>query len=145
MRSNHAPDNLVGAGKSKLSPTAKIALNVAGTICVGLGILGAILPLLPATPFLLLASACYVRGSERLHRWLLGNRHLGPYIVNIKERRGLPRRAKLYTLALLWASLLFSAYRLGGWGWGALLVGVGVGVSALILSLKTLEGEGRGL
>ncbi len=116
----------------------KLALNAAGTVCVALGIHGVFLPLLPATPFLLLASACYMRGSERLHRWLLGNRYLGPYITNIRDKRGLPVRAKVYTLALLWASILFSVYRLDGALLTGLMMAVGAGVSALILSLRTL-------
>lgn len=122
-----------------LNPVTKIILNVIGTICVLLGILGAILPLLPATPFLLLASACYVRGSERLYNRLMSNKYLGPYILNFKERRGLPRKAKIYTILILWASLLFSAFRLQNLVIALALLTVGFGVSALIWSLKTLE------
>src|SRR3546814_9234666 len=57
--------------------------------------MGLFLPLLPTTPFLLLASACYVRGSERMHRWLLGHRILGPYLIGIQTGRGIPLRAKI--------------------------------------------------
>jgi len=122
-----------------MSLATKIALNVIGTVCVGLGILGVVLPLLPATPFLLLASACYVRGSERLNRRLLGNRYLGPYITNIKERRGMPLRAKVYTLLLLWPSLLFSAYRLDSLALTLVLVVCGGIGTTVVLSLKTLK------
>jgi uncharacterized membrane protein YbaN (DUF454 family) len=122
-----------------LNPATKIILNVIGTFFVLLGILGAILPLLPATPFLLLASACYVRSSETLYRRLMTNKYLGPYILNFKDRRGLPRRIKIYTVLLLWASLLFSAYRLDTTALTLLLLTIGLGVSFLIFSTKTLK------
>lgn len=118
---------------------SKVALNTAGTLCVVLGVLGVFLPLLPATPFLLLASACYLRGSERLHRWLVNNRYLGPYITNIKDKRGLPLRAKIYTLALLWASVLFSAYRFGLSPVSLALVVTGLCTTWFVTRLKTLK------
>ena len=132
---------MVGSGKvfCVMSLPTKILLNTIGTVCVGLGVLGIILPLLPATPFLLLASACYVRGSERLNRRLLENKYLGPYITNIKERRGLPVRAKVYTLLLLWPSILLSAYRLGSLPLLLVLVACGLIGTTVVLSLKTLK------
>lgn len=122
-----------------MNPATKIILNVVGTICVLLGILGAVLPLLPATPFLLLASACYLRSSDKLYRRLTTNRYLGTYILNFREGRGLPRKAKVYTLFLLWTSLLFSAYRLNSALLGSVLLIIGLGVSALIWHMKTLK------
>jgi len=124
-----------------MSLPTKILLNTIGTVCVGLGVLGIILPLLPATPFLLLASACYVRGSERLNRRLMENKYLGPYIINIKERRGMPLRAKVYTLLLLWPSILFSAYRLDSLPLLLVLVACGMIGTTVVLSLKTLDRE----
>ena len=117
----------------------KAALNAAGTVCVVLGVLGIFLPLLPATPFLLLASACYIRGSERLHRRLLSNRHLGPYITNIKDKRGLPLRAKVYTLALLWASVAYSSYRFGLSPVSLALVACALCTTLFVARLKTLK------
>jgi uncharacterized membrane protein YbaN (DUF454 family) len=122
-----------------MSLLTKVVLNTVGTVCVALGVLGIVLPLLPATPFLLLASACYVRGSERLNRRLMGNKYLGPYITNIKERRGMPLRAKVYTLLLLWPSVLFSAYRLNSLPLFLLLVACGAIGTTVVLSLKTLK------
>ena len=97
--------------------------------------------MLPATPFLLLASACYVRGSDRLHSWLMGNKYLGPYIVNIRDKRGMPVRAKVITLIVLWASLVISAFRVHSPVLKPVLFVVGIGVTTLILKLKTLEPE----
>ena len=115
---------------------SKFVLNILGTVFLFIGVLGVILPLLPATPFLLLASACYVRGSETLHNWLMTNRYLGPYITNIRDKRGMPRRAKIVTITILWASLLFSIYRVV---LDFTLVIVGIGVTTLVLKLKTLQ------
>ena len=117
----------------------KVILNIVGTVFLIVGIVGVFLPLLPTTPFLLLASACYVRGSKTLHNWLMTNKYLGPYITNIKEKRGMPRKAKAITITVLWASLLFSIYRADSLLLDSTLIIVGIGVTTLILKLKTLE------
>jgi uncharacterized membrane protein YbaN (DUF454 family) len=121
-----------------LDVLVRLLFNILGTLLLAVGILGIVLPLLPATPFLLLASACYVRGSQALHTWLMSHRYLGPYITNLKERRGMPRKAKLMTIAVLWASLFFSLYRVESLLVDATLLVVGLGVTALILRLKTV-------
>jgi len=84
-------------------------LIVAGSLCVALGIIGIFLPVLPTTPFLLLAAACYARSSQRFYRWLLNQKHLGEYIRNYREGRGISLRAKILTVAVLWASIGYSA------------------------------------
>jgi uncharacterized protein len=125
-----------------LNSAKKALLVTAGSICIVLAVLGVFLPLLPTTPFLLLASACYVRSSERLHGWLMGNRLLGGYIRNFKERRGIPLRAKVTTVALLWLPLLYSVYRLDILWLELVLVLMGLVWSVLIFRMKTLkEGE----
>lgn len=117
----------------------KILLNIIGSIAVILAILGVFLPLLPTTPFLLLASACYMRGSERLHRWLLNNRLFGEYLRNIEDKRGMPLRGKIITLAVLWASMSYSIYIVKAIFLKGMLVGIGIGVTIMILRMKTLE------
>lgn len=126
-----------------LSPLAKIFFNTAGTICVALGVAGIFLPLLPTTPFLLLASACYVRGSDRLHAMLHSHPHLGPYIRNFRDHRGMPKRAKVYTLVLLWASILLSVFLMKYAALRVLLVVIALCTSTYILRLRTLEIENR--
>ena len=118
---------------------AKIILNTLGTVFVLIGILGVFLPLLPATPFLLLASACYVRGSQRLYGWLMNNKYLGPYIRNFREHRAMPVRAKIISIAILWISLVISIYRVDIFIIQSVLIVVGIGVTALILSIRTLK------
>lgn len=101
---------------------------VAGTLCVGLGLVGLFLPLLPTTPFLLLAAACYARGSRRFYDWLLANRTFGPLINEWRRHRSIPYRTKLSAIALmsltlgisivffvpvLWVKLLLAAVGVG--------------------------------
>lgn len=98
--------NLKGSRPSKLK---RGLLTTAGTIFLGLGGLGVFLPVLPATPFLLLSAACYYKSSERMHRWMLNNRWFGTYVRNYKEGRGIPLKTKIFTLALLWTVITYSA------------------------------------
>lgn len=121
----------------------KILLNVIGSLAVVLAILGIFLPLLPTTPFLLLASACYVRGSERLHRWLLNNRLFGEYLRNIEQKRGMPLRGKIVTLALLWISIAYSAWSVRPVALKGMLLAIAVGVTILIVRMKTLKNDHR--
>lgn len=74
---------------------------VAGTVALGLGILGVFLPLLPTTPFVLLAAACYARGSQRFHRALLSNRTFGPIIAEWERHRSIPYRTKVAAVVLM--------------------------------------------
>ena len=80
-------------------------LIIAGTLFVILGIIGIFLPVLPTTPFLLLAAACYFRSSDRFYRWLINNRILGTYIRNYLEGRGMSIRSKVITLLLMWLTI----------------------------------------
>jgi hypothetical protein len=105
----------------------RVAMLVAGFVCVGLAALGVFLPLLPTTPFLLVAAASFARSSPRFYRALLGNRVFGPLIRDWREYRSVPRRAKLMAItaivAVLGASVLFalshSAARVGLASFGA--------------------------
>jgi uncharacterized membrane protein YbaN (DUF454 family) len=80
-------------------------LILAGTILTSLGIIGIFIPILPTTPFLLLAAACYMRNSERFYKWLINNRIFGTYVRNYIEGRGMPIRIKVFTIILLWATI----------------------------------------
>jgi len=66
-----------------------------GLLCVGLGVVGIFLPLLPTTPFLLLAAGCFARSSRRLEAWLHGNRRFGPLLADWQRHRVIRPRAKL--------------------------------------------------
>jgi len=83
---------------------------VAGTISLILGTIGIFLPLLPTTPLLLLAAACYMRSSERLHKWLLNNRWFGKYIKNYQAGHGIPLKTKVVAISVLWLAIIYSAF-----------------------------------
>ena len=117
-------------------------LIILGTLALGLGIIGIFVPLLPTTPLLLAAAACYLRGSERMYEWLLNRRRLGPFIRNYRQHRAITKRHKLFTLALLWVAIGYSsiratrslALRIGLWA-------IAVGVTIHVLSLRTLKND----
>lgn len=83
-------------------------LTIAGTFFVGLGVLGIFLPLLPTTPFFLLAAACYARSSKKFYHWLLNNKWFGKYIKNYREGKGIPIKVKILSISLLWLTIVFS-------------------------------------
>jgi uncharacterized membrane protein YbaN (DUF454 family) len=91
-----APD--AGEHRSRWMRAVYIA---AGSLALALGVAGIFLPLLPTTPFVLLAAACYARGSARFHGWLLANRTFGPMIREWQQHRSIPYRTKLTAVALM--------------------------------------------
>jgi len=116
----------------------------AGTISLALGIIGIVLPVLPTTPFLLLTAYCYDRGSERLHKWLMDNRVFGDYIRNYSEGRGIPMRAKVTAISVLWVTIGISAYFFMPWLWvRILLIMIAVAVTIHLIRLPTLGKQDR--
>src|SRR6056300_1151458 len=110
--------------------------NGLGSLFVVLGFLGLILPLLPTTPFLLLAAACYARGSERFHCWLMEHPWFGETIRRDQSGRGIPRKARNKTLLILWGTLLISAWFVRDRPWlHLILLTVGVGVTWYLMRL----------
>lgn len=123
----------------------KALLIFAGTLCVGLGVLGMFLPLLPTTVFLLLAAYCYSRSSERFHNWLLTNRWCGSYIKNYKSGKGISIRQKVSTIATLWLSIGVSMWLVGGFWVDLLLCAVALGVTIHIVVLRIYRPETESL
>ena len=86
----------------------KIGLMTAGSLSLGLGVVGIFIPIMPTTCFLLLAAGCYARSSQRCYDWLMNNRWFGSYIRNYWEGKGIPRRARVFSLAFLWLTTGYS-------------------------------------
>jgi uncharacterized protein len=116
----------------------KWSLITAGTICVVLGVAGIFMPLLPTTPFLLLAAFCYAGSSPRFYHWLLNNRWFGRYITNYREGRGLTLTTKVVSLLLLWVTIGCSAFFVMPWLAGKLvLLTIAAGVTIHIIGKRT--------
>lgn len=83
---------------------------IAGHIFLVIGIAGIFLPVLPGTIFLLLAAACYFRGSEKFYNWLLNHKFLGKYVKPYREGKGVPLKFKIYSLLFLWGGIGISMF-----------------------------------
>ncbi len=113
-------------------------LLTAGICSMALAILGIFLPLLPTVPLLLLAAACFARSSPRCHAWLREHRHFGPMLAAYQDGVGIPRRARMLALLLLWASILLSTLFLIEAPWlRLLLLLVALAVTLYLLWLPT--------
>ncbi len=120
----------------------RILLLVVGTMSVIAGLIGILLPLVPTTPFLLLAAWCFARSSRRFYRLLLGNRWLGPYIRNYREGRGLTMAAKVSTLVVLWLAIASTVWFIAPMPWArVVLIAIATGVTIYLLRLPTTTAE----
>ncbi|HRK79381.1 MAG TPA: YbaN family protein [Thiobacillus sp.] len=94
----------------------RLVFAALGTLFLGFGVAGLFLPVLPTTPFLLLAAACYARSSRRIFDWLLSHAHFGPLIREWHEHRAIPYRAKRIALILIALSFAISiGFFIPGW------------------------------
>jgi uncharacterized membrane protein YbaN (DUF454 family) len=112
-------------------PARRALLILLGTMALSVGMIGLFVPGLPTTPFLLIASGCYVRSSERLYRWLTSRTWYAESVGVFIEKRALPMKTKVITLALVWGTL----------GYLALFTVENLALKSLILALaltKTL-------
>ncbi len=117
----------------------KTILILVGSLSLALGLLGVFLPVLPTTPFLLLASYCYLRSSARLYRWLINHPLLGTYIYNYLTYRATTRSIRYGTLFFLWVTLIISMLITANRQLIIILTVVGIAVTVHLFALKTLE------
>ncbi len=118
----------------------KKILVVSGTFFLVLGIIGIFIPLLPTTPLLLLAAACFSRGSKKFYYWLINNRWLGQYIKNYQEGRGIPLTVKIISIIFLWVTIIFSAIIIASnYYIQIILIIIAIGVTIHILTIKTMK------
>ena len=115
-------------------------LIIVGSFFAGLGILGIFLPLLPTTPFLRLAAACYIRSSERLYNWLMNNKWIGRYIKNYLEGKGVPLKSKVLSISALWITIGYSVFFVVNiFPVRVILILIAIGVTMHLLSIRTLK------
>lgn len=111
---------------------------IAGTVSLAIGTIGIVLPILPTTPLLLLALACYCRSSKRMTKWVLTNKYFGSYIRRYKEGKGIPIKTKIAAIATLWITISYSAFFIVNiWIVQLILFVIAIAVSIHILRLPT--------
>jgi uncharacterized protein len=114
----------------------KVAFALLGWICVGLGAVGIVTPLLPTTPFLLVATYCFSRSSERFHNWLLDHKTFGPIVKDWQEQRAIPMKGKVVALITLAASAIYLGMKTGLDGWLKALALSALFCSAVFISTR---------
>ena len=102
------PKKVIHVANETSNPLAKLMWVSLGSLFVGLGAIGVIVPGLPTTPFLILAAACYIRSSQRLYDWLISNKRFGPYLKDYREGKGIPRKAKRLAVVMIVVFVSFS-------------------------------------
>jgi uncharacterized protein len=115
----------------------RVLFFLAGSLALVLAVVGAILPLLPTTPFLIIAAYCYARSSDRVHGWLLSNRLFGRQLRDYTTGAGVSWRVKTGALVLLWVTIGLSAVLFAPYVWlRVVLVLIGLVVSLHIVRVK---------
>ncbi len=124
--------------RTSAAPWLRWLLIIVGSVSVGLGVIGIFIPLLPTTPFLLLAATCYAKSSDRFYNWLISNRWLGKYIRNYREGKGTPLRVKAVSIFIMWAAIGYSAiYATESLALRVVLTVIAVGVTTHLLRIPT--------
>ena len=100
-------DQNIHLAKESSNPIIRILWVVLGSFFVVIGGIGAVIPGLPTTLFLILAAACYIRSSQRLYNWLINNKTFGPYLKDYREGKGIPERAKVVAVSMI---IIFVSY-----------------------------------
>lgn len=131
------PLNDLGNLSKQGNKVKKYLLTAVGLLSVGLGVVGMFLPILPTTPFLLLAAYCFVRSNRRLYDKLLSHKVFGAYISDFMLHKTIPKKVKAVSIATLWVTIGISVLLVKLLWVKILLIGVAVGVSVHILSFKS--------
>jgi uncharacterized membrane protein YbaN (DUF454 family) len=124
-----------------MNKTKRILLISIGTFFIGIGIIGIFIPILPTTPFILIAATLYARSSKNFYNRLINNKIFGKYIRNYREGKGIPLTIKILTVAFLWITIGCSTFfavkilivRI-------ILVLIAIGVTVHIVQIKTFKG-----
>lgn len=117
----------------------KMLLISVGLIALLLGTIGIILPILPTTPFVLLAAGCFSLSSPGLTQMLRRNQYLGSYIDNYMNKTGVPKRVKIRAIIFLWVGLAISIWLIGKWIMTIVLIIIGSGVTIHLVKMKSKE------
>ena len=122
------------------SPVVRAIFFVAGLAALALGVAGIFLPVLPTTPLVLLAAACFARSYRPFHEWMLAHRLFGPLLQEWHEHRSIPYRTKLFAIGMMAVTLGASIVFFVEPPWlKAALAALGVALGAWLYSLPSRE------
>jgi len=139
MKNSH-PSSPDPAQPDSLPAPLRWLLLIAGFFFTALAFLGVFLPLLPTTPFLLIAAAAFLRSSPPFYNWLNDHPQLGPYLRNYREHKAMTRGHKIFVLALLWLTMGLSIiFFINSLILKLLLIAIGSAVTLHLLLLKTMS------
>jgi uncharacterized membrane protein YbaN (DUF454 family) len=120
------------------NPVIRTVVLIFGWFFVLLALLGAILPLIPTTPFLVAAAAAFYRSSDKFYHWIMTNRLFGHYLQDYKAGRGIPVRVKITALSFSWLSTIISIIFFIPWLWLKILVfAITSAITVHVLMMKT--------
>ena len=130
--------NSVEQQRIEITAFRKYFYLVSGVLLVAIGVIGIFLPVLPTTIFLILASACFVKGSPKANEWLRNHKILGMYIKNYQDGTGLTVKSKIFNILFLWTMILLSAFLFTEEIYIRLiLIAIAVGVTIHLMMVKT--------
>lgn len=139
----HGPGS--GEGPRQAKGFARLLWSAAGTFFLVIGVIGIAVPVLPTTPFLLLAAACYLRGSRRMYDWMMTNKVFGTHLRNYYEGKGVSWRVKASAIIFLWVVISITAIFFTSQLWiRALLVIIAAAVSIHVATIRPKRRRGQG-
>jgi len=115
----------------------RLLINALGFLFIGIGAVGVFMPLLPTTPFVILAAVCFSYSNRKLYQWLRRSSLFGTYIVHYEEKQGVPMLLKIKSIIFVWISLTLSMIALQTLWAYVLLCVIGVVVTVHLLMIKT--------
>lgn len=115
----------------------KNLMIVLGSLAIVIGAIGVALPILPTTPFIIIAALCFSTSSPKMYSWLSNNRYFGEYISNHRDKTGVTKKTKAYSITFLWTLLIVSMFFMKDNTWMLiLLIIVGLVVTVHIMLLR---------
>ncbi|HVL39970.1 MAG TPA: YbaN family protein [Fimbriimonadaceae bacterium] len=123
--------------REERTPLARTAYTALGGVCVALGIVGYVLPVMPGTVFLVVALWAFSRGNPRLEMWLLNHRQFGPTLRDWREDGSIRLRTKVVALVMVWVCIPLSCLAIGSWEMRGLVIGLGLVGTWYLLTRKT--------
>ncbi len=116
----------------------RVLLIIAGTLSIALGIIGIFVPLLPTVPFLLLAAYCYAKSSEKFYNWFINNRWFGKMIRDYKGGKGVPLKAKVFSVGFMWIVMGYSIiFVVESEIVSIIVIAIGVGVTVHLMMMRS--------